>query len=189
MGLFDMFKNEDTGEDDSFVLMSIDTDEVGFKITNQDDELLHQIQWTEVSRIYFNDDIVSVTIEYGTGKKLVVTHEYSNWPLFLKSVPSHYKEFDQTKVNKFFETLEGCQVCGLTAVYNEVCENCGNGVFDVELDGDEFENETAYYKQMQLDFFDLSIEPEEGTIYKIYPGWKALITEKELNDYTEEKYG
>jgi hypothetical protein len=189
MGLFDMFKDESAAEGDSFELMSIDTDDIGFKITNQDDELQHYIQWADVSRIYFNDDALSVTVEYGTGKTLVVTHEYSNWPVFLKSVPVHYKEFDQTKVNQFFETLQGCQVCGLVAVYHEVCENCGSGVFDVELDGDEFENETAFYKQMQLDFFELPIAPEEDSIYKMYPGWKALITEKELEDYTEEKYG
>ncbi len=185
MGIFDIFNNEET-EDDSLEFFNIETDEEGFTITNQNDVEYYNVKWEDVGKVYFPTDHQTVEVELNSGDKIIITHEFSNWPLFLKAVPASFKEFDLKLVDSFFATLKACKVCGLLAVHDEICEHCGNGVYDEDIDGPEYENEAIYNKEMQSNFFEGEIKPDKDTIFKVDKDWKALITQSELDAYNNE---
>jgi hypothetical protein len=181
MDIFDDLVNDkDEAKDLIASFFSIGILPIGFTLSNADESIRHEVNWKYVTEIYFTDRNEAVQIKLSNGKELRIASDYSNWPQFLKAVPHRYAEFDRQVVTKIFATLQGCKACGLIAVHAEICEYCGTGVYDPEMDEEEFGNETEYYREHQLANFDGAIEPDSNTCFSIDKEWKALITEEDL---------
>jgi len=186
MGIFDDFTGSNFEAKDLLgQFFTIDLQDDGFTLSNADESVFEEVEWNEVNDVFYDDDHQTVNVELTGGKILVIKPSYSNYPQFLKSVPEKFPNFNREYVSEFYAELEGCFVCGMVAVHDELCENCGCGHYDPEIDGEEFATPEAYYKQMQLEYFELTVDPGTSKFFQRFSEWKPLITEDELDEYNE----
>lgn len=170
-----------------------DIDSKGFTINNNQKSL--RLDWDEIK--YFKlDQNSNLLIEQNKGKQIKIEKDYFFWYALLQKTPSSKLINSQIPdyLNRIFEDLKTCPVCGKIALGQEKCLSCKSLTFNNELK-EEFANEYEYIKDEQLELFctddkheivNFYLDDDDG--FEIDKRWKPIISEKDVIEYSKENY-
>lgn len=154
----------------------------GFLIKDIKGKVKQELNWDEVKdAVYYNDHVL---LKLNGGKHLELFEEkYDNWYELIKNMPKGFTGYNYQKVDAFFQSLKGCEVCGLMAVNSKNnCLVCGQEVWNSELAA-EYASKEEYLKESQMDFFEpedennlneINNKPKAG--FDSYDNWKPLVS-------------
>ena len=159
----------------------------GFQIMDSDKNIESVIKWYSVKNAEIFEDRIVFHFLNNQPQLTVPEKYYQNWYKLIQEVPKGYPDFDYSYVKSFFESLQGCEICGLLAVYNGECINCGNEVWNNEL-AEEYESKEAYIREAQYDQFapndneKVKISNDAVSGFSSYPGWIPLVKEADYKN-------
>jgi len=165
----------------------------GFTL-NQNQKKIN-IQWEDVQNIELENE-KNLLVKLSKRKEIRIDDEYFRWYSLLKNIPK--SKLKSSKIPQFlektFNNLETCKVCGIIAFNRKKCLSCRSNCFNQELKK-EFESEVEYLKSEQLELF--CIDDKNGKV-KFYEdendgferdeNWKPIVTEKEVIEFSKINY-
>ena len=149
-------------------------------------------KWSDFNRIEFRKELKDNELR---GKKKVVLDAYMNgYYLVLKKLPSVLAGSYSLQIQKFFDSLSTCEICGLVAVEEDYCLSCSYDVWSEELK-EYYTDKDTYIKEGQLDVFSIE-EPNqpfqnfETSVVGLdkNPNWRPNITKEEVIEYSAENH-
>lgn len=170
-------------------IQKVEYDDNGFKVSTFTKELKFESEWSEINDIQFSPEKLTF-ITYK--EKYNLPSNTVDWHQFVQQLPKGYKGLDYDGISNFFERLEGCEVCGLMAIYDEECIHCGSELWNESLKY-EFDSKKEYIKEEQLWHFEpednepMDISNKASKEFKSYADWVPLITKAELLRFVREQ--
>ena len=141
------------------------------------------IKWDEVHDVKHIGLGLAVITERTT---VEINKDWTGWHLFLRNIPRGYNGFNYDLTEQYFNSLLGCEVCGLMAVLNEKCQACGAHVWDEGMQ-EEYSSKEEYLREEQLTLFEPDEEGEKADInneseggFLSYKDWKPLVSEEDF---------
>jgi|SRR3954467_8430206 hypothetical protein len=99
---------------------------------------------------------------------------------FLRKIPEGISKFDYESVEKFFNELQSCKVCGFFALENGDCLNCEYTTeYEKGVRGDKSLEE--FYKEEQLDYFTTSFDNNDTVEKIVSDAKKSEIFKQDIN--------
>lgn len=173
-------------------LLQIDNiTKAGFDLYKSNEKL--NINWNDVISIYLDKNKTKLITDL-KNKKIQIPKNSINWYKLIRSIPAKYTDFDFDYVDKLFNSLTTCEICGAIANKDNECLSCGSESFDYKKHS-EFKTKIDYIKKNQLELFAILdrddkfegfYEATDG--FEIDKNWRPLITETELIEYSKNEY-
>jgi hypothetical protein len=151
------------------------------------------IKWNDVISVYLDKNKTKLIITL-KNEKIQIPKNSINWYKLIRSIPDKYADFDFDYVDKLFNSLTTCEICGAIANRDNECLSCGSESFDYKKHP-EFKTKNDYIKEKQLELFAILdrddkfegfCEATDG--FEIDKNWIPLITETELFEYSKNEY-
>ncbi|MDP3462298.1 MAG: hypothetical protein Q8S18_05885 [Bacteroidales bacterium] len=151
------------------------------------------IKWNDVISVYLDKNKTKLIITL-KNKKIQIPKNSINWYKLIRSIPVKYTDFDFDYIDKLFNSLTTCEICGAIANRDNECLLCGSESFDYKKHS-EFKTKNDYIKENQLELFAILdgddkfegfYEATDG--FEIDRNWRPLITETELLEYIKNEY-
>ena len=127
-------------------------------------------------------------------KKIRIPNNSLNWYKLIRSIPTKFSDFDFDYIDKLFNALTTCEICGVIAINDNECLSCGSESYEYKKHTD-FKTQNEYIKSNQLELFAILdkgdkfegfYEATDG--FEIDKKWNPLITETELIEYSQNEY-
>lgn len=119
------------------------------------------------------------------------SHQQPNFYTLLRTVPrSIFSKEDAQYIDRFFNNLSYCEICGRTAVFENHCYYCIGTPWEAYSSPSLYIDKTDYIKTQQMNNFldifdDLKIKQEDRSFEKD-PDHQVLFTAEELEEYKRD---
>lgn len=87
------------------------------------------IKWDDVISVYLDNNKTKLIISF-ENKKIQIPKNSISWYKLIRSIPAKYTDFDFNYVERLFNSLTTCEICGAIANRNNECLLCGSESFD-----------------------------------------------------------
>ncbi|UII28386.1 hypothetical protein LVD15_08145 [Fulvivirga maritima] len=150
----------------------------GFKLVSMNNQNQLDYKWSAVKDVVITKDGLEIT----TDSTQKISRKWQGWHQLIREVPQGYGNYNYEFVHQYLNSLEGCDICGLKAVYNNECLHCGTEVWSDDIK-ELSESKNDYVREEQLLWFIVGVDPEKIDInnkpengFESNPNWKPLIS-------------